>query len=306
MEIIIIVLVTILLILIALFFLCGHIVFKTVFVRDKNDYRFAELERKEDKETPTRSWFAKQKLENYSIKSKDGLKLDGFLLNNNSNKIALIVHGYRGRYYSSSGQAKIFSSLGYDVFLINNRSHDSSDGKYFSMGYFEKEDLKLWIKFLLSKNPNYQIIILGVSMGAHISLISLDDELNNCRNIKAVIADCGYASLKEQIKFVMNKKFKKWVTNILSFIVEIYAFLIHHFRFTSTINLKNNNVPILFISGDKDDYVDVKNTIHNKDINHSYCEIELFKNKNHNQSINDYELYEKCIVRFLKNINYEN
>ena len=66
------------------------------------------------------------------------------------------------------------------------------------------------------------------------------------------------------------------------------------------------NLAVTLMTGDKDDYVDVKNTIYNKDINHGYCELELFKNKNHNQSINDYELYEKYIVRFLKNINYEN
>ena len=62
---------------------------------------------------PARLWFKAQKIEEYTLKSYDNKKLKGYMIRNNSNKVAFLIHAYRGRYYSLAIQAKMFYQAGY-------------------------------------------------------------------------------------------------------------------------------------------------------------------------------------------------
>ncbi len=293
---------SIILFFILIFLLIGKVMYDIIFKRRKNDENFALEESVEDKLKPSRVWFSKQKLEELTIKSKDGLSLKGYLLNNNSNKIAILVHGYRGRYYSSTLQAEIFFSEGYDVFLLNNRSHDTSEGTHFSMGEKEKEDLLLWIDTLLKRNKNYQIVLMGVSMGGHIAMISASSIDKN--HLKCLIVDCGYASLKDilidQCSLSMPRFFAKLLINILSLYVKIF----HHFSLNSSTkeSLSHLEVPVLFLHGDKDETVKIENMEKNISYlrkNADYSK-KIFANRGHNEANKDEELYKETILNFVR------
>lgn len=278
----------------------GSQFFKATFSRRKNDERFAELENPEDKKTPSRLWFSTQKLEELELCSKDNLRLKSYLLDNHSNKLAIMLHGYRGRYYSLTARTKILYEHGYDVLMPNNRAHDTSEGKYFSMGPKEVDDVLRWIDLMIKRNPNYQIVLVGASMGAHITMMTASNK-NLPSNVKCFIEDCGYASLKDELryeaKYAVHLPFPKYFV----FAGEIYARLFHHFNFKDdTKVLKNAKIPGLFIHGSKDDYVPYTNLKRNADAMNKdiYKEVKTF-DALHNKSITYLEEYKSLMIDYV-------
>lgn len=280
----------------------GSLFYHVTFSRRKDDARFAELENPEDKKAPSRVWYSNQKLEEFSITSFDNLKLKGYFLNNNSNKLLICLHGYRGRYYSNTTQAQIFYEAGYDVFLPNNRAHDTSEGDFFSMGPKEQNDVIDWINFMVEKNPQYEIVLMGISMGAHIAMMTAGRK-DFPKNVKCVIEDCGYADLKDDLKHEVYKlktlKFKP----LILFGGELYCKVFHHHSLKDNTKdgLKNLNVPILLIHGDKDTYVDYKNLqINTNNVPENiYKEIVTFEGAGHNESKNQLEKYKDTLINFV-------
>lgn len=297
-----IILISVLLILFIIYLIVGSIIFTIIFKRKKSDYNFAQLEDIKEKNKPNRVWLFAQEIEEISMKSYDNLLLKGYFLNNNSNKLVIIAHGYRGRYYSSSMQAHLFFNLGYDVFLPNNRAHDTSEGSYFTMGPKEEKDMLSWINLMIKRNPNYQIVLFGVSMGAHIMMItSSNAKLPN--NVKCLVEDCGYASLRSTLIDQMHQSFPLPLCRLFTSACELYCLIFKHFNFSSSTSkrLKNSKIPSLFIHGDIDERVIFKNLDINynamiKDVDH---EKVIFKGVAHNKAYEEEEKYSKVIKDFV-------
>ena len=146
----------------------GGFFYRVSFVRRKGDKHFAENENPEAKKNHNRIWFFSQKIEEYQMRSYDFKKLKGYMIRNEgSNKLAFLIHGYRGRYYSLTYQARMFYEAGYNVFTINHRASDTSSGHWFTMGPKETRDVIDWINLLLKENPNYQKWQLTINRNAH-------------------------------------------------------------------------------------------------------------------------------------------
>lgn len=284
------------------FFIGGFVLYKFTFKRLKNDEKFAELENPKDKKEASRVWFSKQKVDVFTIKSKDNLTLKGYFLNNNSNKIALILHGYHGRYYSSTTQAKIFYEEGYDVLLPNNRAHDTSEGDYFTMGPKEVDDVLRWIDLLIKRNSKYEIVLMGVSMGAHIAMSVIGDK-NLPNNVKVLIEDCGYNNLKSILYDQLRTKFTPGFSKTLLLFSSFYSY-ISGFSLNHSVNnsLQNMSCPILLIHGDKDNYVKTYNVYLNEEKVNANVDKELaiFNNARHNESKLQTQKYKETILSFIR------
>ena len=282
-------------------FFIGKTFFKVSFSRRKDDERFAELENPEDKKTPNRIWYFSNKLEELSITSFDKLNLKGYFLDNKSNKLAILIHGYRGRYYSMVGQAHIFFDNGYDVLCINNRAHDTSEGKYFSMGEKEIKDTLQWIDLMIKRNPNYEIVLCGASMGAHIAMMTGSSPLIQ-DNVKCIVEDCGYASLKD-ILYRASKQGKVLLPRFATFLCGIYSKAFHHFSINNDTKngFKTLKLPILLIHGELDTYVPYENLkINASNVPESvYKEVVTFEGVQHNKSVNEYDKYQKIVNNFV-------
>lgn len=306
--ILLIILGSLLLLILIIFLLQGIAFYKISFKRRKNDEIFDQLENPEDKKESSRIWFSKQRIDVFTIKSKDNLKLKGYFLNNNSNKIALILHGYHGRYYSSTTQAKIFYELGYDVLMPNNRAHDTSEGKYFTMGPKEINDVLLWIDLLIKRNPKYEIVLMGVSMGGHIAMMVAGNN-NLPKNVKCVIEDCGYGSLRQILYDQISKKFSHHQSLVmlrsLSLIAKINNFSINDDTKNTLPNIK---IPILLIHGNKDTYVSFNNLSYNEKLVNKdvYKEVVVFENANHNEAKKQLKKYQSVITNFVGKFIYDN
>lgn len=204
-------------------------------------------------------WWDKFDFQTLSLISKDGLKLVGHFLQNKSNELAIIVHGYGADYREMQLYAKYFVEKNYNVLAVENRAHGNSEGKMMGMGWFDRLDLIQWINLMLEKNANYQIVLMGLSMGASTVCMASGEKLPS--NVKAIISDCAFANVYEQFRYVFNHKTHLPAFPILN-IFNVYTKATYKFdmkKADATMQVKKTKVPILFIHGDKDSFVPTEN-----------------------------------------------
>ncbi len=90
------------------------------------------------KETDAHKWFSsKENRSNWTITSKDGLKLSAIYLpaETKSEKTALVAHGYMGDAETMTNYAKMFHDMGYNVLVPDARGHGKSEGDYIGFGW---------------------------------------------------------------------------------------------------------------------------------------------------------------------------
>lgn len=278
------------------------IVFHITFSRRKGDAHFAENEDPRMKKMPDRVWYFSQKIEEIEMKSHDGLKLKGyFIKNNNSNKLAILVHGYHGRYYSTVSQARIFYENGYNILSINNRVHDTSEGKYLSMGHFEKLDLQNWINLMVKSNPNYEIVLYGISMGAFFVMLTASS-LKIPANVKCIVSDCGFSNLKKQLLFALKDTHIPLLKMVM-FFLDLHCRIFHHFRINYSLEkeLPNLAIPILLVHGNVDQIVPFENLKINYDsVNPNvYKKMVEFEGAKHTRCVEQKDKFTKEVNEFV-------
>lgn len=301
--ILIVIAVLIVLISVILLLFLANFFFKSSFARLANDKKFPEFEDEEHKNTRWRKWVMESPREKVNFKTSDGLNLVGYFYKSTKpHYYAILVHGYHGRYYSLDRQAEYFNKLGFNVLMYNNRAHDESDGKYLTLGYKEKDDLKMIINEVIKWDKDAQIFVYGVSMGAFITMMALDK--NAPANVKCGIEDCGYSSIESELKhqlISLNLKAKKFIY----FVGKTYTKLFYHYdlKTNTADSLKETKIPFLFIHGALDEFVPINEVkinyeVHNKDV---YKELVIYPLAGHNESYSVYnEDYEKTLYNFLK------
>lgn len=191
------------------------------------------------------------------ITSSDKLKLHSYKVTNqnNSNKWVIAVHGYTSEGINMSTYAKHYYDNGYNVLIPDLRAHGLSEGNYIGMGWDDRLDIISWINYILNENPNAEIILHGVSMGASTVLMTSGEEIPS--NVKAIVADCGYTSVWDEFAYQLDDLFSLPefpILNVSSMVAKIRA---GYFlgEASSLKQVKNSKTPILYIHGDKDDFV---------------------------------------------------
>ena len=205
-------------------------------------------------------WFDDKKVEILEMKSKDKLLLKAnFYEQDKSEYLAVICHGYGADFREMSSYAKYFYDRGFSLLLPEARGHGLSQGKIIGMGWPERKDIKKWIDLMVKKNPNYKIVLFGLSMGSSTVCMTVGENLAS--NVKCAISDCGYANAYEQFKYV-SSLFKVFHPNLVmkmynGFLREVFRINLHDFDAAK--QLKKTNIPMLFIHGEKDEFVPYKN-----------------------------------------------
>ena len=151
-----------------------------------------------DKEKKTLKW-VQDNARQLGIPDAKPYPLHGYLLEPEQTPKGLIYmcHGFGDYSFTSVfDQATRFYEMGYSVFLTHSRGFGSDNGNWTGMGTLEREDHVRWIETLEAHNPDLDIFLYGVSMGAA-SVMNLSDLEDP--QIKGIIEDCGYVSLYEQM-----------------------------------------------------------------------------------------------------------
>lgn len=135
--------------------------------------------------------------ENISFPSdQDSLELKGWFILSTSNRVIIFVHGKSyHRANPEIGMLEVAAALvrnGYNILMFDLRSYGESEGKRFSLGYFEQRDLKGAVKYAIARGftPN-QTGVIGWSMGAATTMVTAA----TTPEIRAVVIDSGYADL---------------------------------------------------------------------------------------------------------------
>lgn len=227
-------------------FIMNHIAGNEMF----DDY--SEKARKAEKD------FLKYPLETITLKTPDGATLKGKLLEpkESNGKLILACHGAH-----SSGIGEFcfigpyFYENGYTLFMPDHRGCGESDGKFMGYGTHESKDTFLWLDYLKKRFPSLSIFLLGVSMGA--ATVLMMSEKADDKAIKGIIADCSYTSAWDEFSYQLKTSFHLPNFPLLN-ICDIYSRLLagYSFKDASPIKaVKNAKKPILFIHGNKDDFV---------------------------------------------------
>lgn len=184
----------------------------------------------------------------------DSFRLHGKLFKNSGTKYALVCHGYTSKAKHMAGFVNKFHSLGYNVLAVDARAHGDSEGTKIGMGWVERFDVIEWINYIISLEPDAQIILHGVSMGASTVLMASGEELP--KNVKAIIADCGYTSEWDEFRQEADVLHIPWfpVLNASSAISKIRDG--YDFKQASAVEqVKKSHTPTLFIHGSEDELV---------------------------------------------------
>ena len=220
------------------------------------DEKIIENNKKIAKEN-SEKWSEAIQQKQVEVKANDNITLRGteYLNQEETNKWAIILHGYRSNPSSVLTIGEHFSEKGYNVLIPSMRACADSEGEYVGMGWLDKEDLKCWINLIIEENKNAEIILHGSSMGAATVLMASGDELP--ANVKNIIADSGYTSVWDIFASEAKARFNLPefpVLNMFQIVANRKAK--YDIKEASSLEqVKKSKTPILFIHGDKDDFV---------------------------------------------------
>ncbi len=214
-----------------------------------------------------REWLFSQPREEHYITSRDGLRLHGiFIKNPNSDRVAVLVHGYHGSYSFdfASVVSAYYHKRNCSVFLPDQRTHGESEGDYITFGAYERYDIVDWCKYIDDYTGNKcKFILSGVSMGATTVLLAAAEP--DMIKLNYVTADCGYTDPKR----IFTHVFRQWyhlpefpILNIANFICKSTAKFSFD-EFSTLDAVKNLKCPVTFVHGEADDFVLPENTYDN-------------------------------------------
>ena len=273
--------------------------YSLIYENEKKDR--IDLNRKIQKEK-TSSWLNSISKKKINIQSNDKLQLfaSEFKLSNESNKWIILVHGYTSEQSSIYDIARHYSDKGYNVLTPDLRAHGLSEGKYVGMGWLDRNDLLLWIDYLLKNYRNSEIILHGVSMGAATVMMASGENLPT--NVKLIVEDCGYTSVWDIFSFELKLRFNLStfpVLNAASFITSVRAG--YNYKEASSIDqIKKSVTPILFIHGNADEFVPVNMAYKLYDNANINKELIIVDGAGHAESrLADEELYYGTIFSFI-------
>ncbi len=207
-----------------------------------------------------KDWLFAQNIEEIDIKSFDGLNLKGYFIaaEKPSNKTLLAIHGYKSCALNEySSYIRMYHEMGFNVLVPDDRAHGKSEGKYIGFGWLDRLDCISWAKYIVNRfGENTSILLHGISMGSA-TVMNASGEKELPKQVKGIVADCGFCTAWEELAHVMKKDFHlhAFPTLYLASLIN-RIFNQYHFKENNSIEqVKKAKVPFLFIHGDSDDFV---------------------------------------------------
>ena len=196
---------------------------------------------------------------NLSLQSFDAIQLHAkiFTPAQNSNRWAILVHGYGRDGRFAYDYAEEYLKRGWNVLIPDLRAAGQSDGKFITMGALESRDVCDWAKKISDAHPDAKIVLHGVSMGAATVMMAA---AQNPPDVVAVVEDCGYTSAYEMFAAQLEKIF-----GLPEFPAMYCANLVCKVKTGVKISdaapidvIEKISVPVLFIHGDADALVPIE------------------------------------------------
>ena len=255
-------------------------------------------------------WIEKHITGNVCIESIDKLKLHCSLIeveeNTEAKGVVIVFHGYRSfgaRDFCQ--QLPILHQAGYNIMLVDQRSHGKSEGKYICYGTKECNDAALWRKKASELYGNEMpIALFGLSMGGATVLMASGLLEKDDPQVKCIIADCPFYDAYGIIKHVLWKYNKIYPQPIIHFVNFWTRFLADfNMRAPSCVDMASKSaLPILMFHGKKDKFVPTSCSVKIANELGDRVKLVLIEEAQHAESIYyEKELYKKELITFLAN-----
>lgn len=213
-------------------------------------------------------WVANMSCIPLQIMSKDGLKLYARLIeHDNAKGCVLLFHGFRS---SPERDLNIMIPYlfgkGYSLLLCDMRAHGKSEGNYMTYGVYESDDCVLWAKLMAERFGDKLLYLYGTSMGAATVMFACGKDLPN--SVSGVIADCGFTRPWDILIRSWKRKTKISPYPLMYFVWLLIRLICgYDLRISTQTALKNTNIPILFVHGQKD----ITILSHMTELNYAAC-----------------------------------
>ena len=243
--------------------------------------------------------------EDYIVKGMDGYELHCAKISTpetiGTGKYLIYSHGHQSNMYAGSKYCDAFIELGFTCIIYDLRAHGANEKAICSMGGYEGQDLNYLIEDTYSRYGDVELLGLhGESMGASTTL----NALRYTDKVDFIVADCGFESLK----FMVHDMYNDMYLYPFGTCADIGFKLIYGIddaEVSGIDALKGKGVPILFVHGLADDWIDVENSedMYEEAKKYAYCELWLVEGAGHARSrqVAGTEAYKQHIDDFLYN-----
>lgn len=141
-----------------------------------------------------------------TVFNRDGKAIYGYVIRQEkpSSKWAILAHGYTSRPHQMAPQSRQYFANGFNILTPCARAHDKSEHKFCTMGWLERLDILDWIHHIVKEDPDAQIALHGISMGA-VTMMNVTGEAECPDNVKCLVEDCGFTTCLEQFNNVIEQ-----------------------------------------------------------------------------------------------------
>ena len=239
-------------------------------------------------------WLKHQKssTQKWSLRAdKTKQKLVGFYYPaaKSTKKTIVVAHGYQGTHYEMASYIRMFHRQGYNVLAPDDRGSGQSSGRYTTFGYPDSRDYLGWVKQVIAKNgSDSKIGLFGVSMGG--ATVMMMSGLKLPAQVKAIIEDCGYDSVANELAYQLKQQFDIPKEPLISASLLVAQFRVgYNFRQGNSVKaLQKNHLPTFFIHGQKDTFVPTEMVYKNYAATQGKKQLWLTANTKHADSQKNY------------------
>ena len=142
-------------------------------------------------------------VESVALTTSDGLKLAAWYIPSRNRAAVILQHGYGSNRAELLDPAKWLATRGYGVVMVDLRASGMSEGNRFSFGKNEVRDIEAAYQYVVGR-PDVDAQRVGAWGGSMGGVLVLLHAAQN-PEIRAVVADCPFASLQDELETGVKK-----------------------------------------------------------------------------------------------------
>lgn len=218
-----------------------------------------------------------QDFEEFNIKTVDDKLINALLFKTNSAKgLIFYLHGNAGSLRSWGRSASAYTSLGYDILMLDYRGYGKSEGSITSQVQLFADN-QLVYNHIKKRYEEEKIVILGYSIGSGMAA-----KLASENHPSQLILQAPYYNMKE----------------LLYTHYPIFPSFLLRYTFETNEYLKDTNMPITIFHGQKDNIIPIKSSIKLKNDFTNKIQLYTFEGLGHHGFINSKQ-YNKALKNVL-------
>ena len=129
------------------------------------------------------------------FQSQSGAVIHGWFIPGTKGAGAIILmHGVRANRLSMLDRARFLARAGFSVLLFDFQGHGESTGEHITFGHLESRDARAAVEFLRTTAPGERIGVIGMSMGGAATLLA-----SPALDVDAIVLEMVYPTINQAV-----------------------------------------------------------------------------------------------------------